>query len=165
MSNAAISFAHESGDDAENVDDVEQIPRRTRGCGLIWRVIAVHPTLIAAFDSLLSEGQEPRLKGRVNRGTTCTYHYFCAKKSCGCEKQWKFCTSKTTSEVTEEETAGDHSHHDDLQRNGGRELSFEQVQIVDELHALRVKKPLLIIEGFNMRAKELHEAGAFPILN
>ena len=165
MSNAENSFAYESGDDAENVDDVEQIPRKTRGCGIIYQVIAVHQTLVAAFDSLLTEGQDPRLKGRINRGTTSTYYYSCTMKSCGCTKQWRFCTAADSFEVTEEESVGDHSHHDDLQRNGGRGLSFEQVKIVDEVHALRVNKPLLIIDIFNKKAKELHEAGEFSILN
>lgn len=165
MSNAANSFAYESGDDAESAVEIEPPPRKTRGCGLIWELVAVHPTLVAAFDSLVSEGKNPRLKGRTNRGKTCSYYYSCTMKSCGCTKQWRFCTALDSFEVTEEESAGEHSHHNDMQRNGGRGLSFEQVKIVDEVHALRIKKPLLIIEIFNKKAKEMHEAGEFSIKN
>lgn len=166
MSNA-VNFAYESGDDAQIVDEVEQPPRKTRGCGIIWDLITVYPNLESAFESLNVEGSTPKLKGRQNRGKTSSYYYSCVMKSCGCTKQWRFCTALDSYEVTEEESVGEHSHHDDMQRNGGRGLSFDQVRIVDEVHALKITKPLLIIEIFIKKAKELHEAGEclFEILS
>jgi hypothetical protein len=160
MSNA-VNFAYESGDDAESVDEVEKPPRKTRGRGIIWNLITVHPTLVATLESRTVEGSTPRLKGRNNRGKTSSYYSCCTMKSCGCTKQWRFCTALDTDEVTEEESAGEHSHHDDLQRNGGRGLSFNQVKIVDEMHAMKITKPLLIIDNFIKKAKDLHEAGEF----
>ena len=79
-------------------------------------------------------------------------------KSCGCTKQWRFCTALDSYEVTEEESFGEHSHLDDLQRNGGRGLTFNQVRIVHEVHALKITKQLLIMEIFIKKAEELHEA-------
>ena len=48
-----------------------------------------------------------------------------------------------------------------MQRNGRRGLSFNQVRIVDEVHALKITKPLLIIDIFINKVKELHEAGEY----
>ena len=45
----AVNFAYESGDDAEIVDEVEQPPRKTRGCGIIWDLITVYPNLESAL--------------------------------------------------------------------------------------------------------------------
>ena len=148
MSNA-VNFAYESGDDAESVDEVEQPPRTTRGCGIIWDLVAVHLNLEATIESLAVKGSTPRLKGRKNRGKTSSYYWSHA----GAQNN-----ALDSYEVTEEESVGKHSHHDDLQRNGGRGLSFNQVRIVDEMHALKITKPLLIIEIFIKKAKELHEA-------
>lgn len=68
-------------------------------------------------------------------------------------------------EVAEEESAGDHSHHDELERNGGRGLSFDQVKIVDEIHALKIKRPSRILELFVEKAHVLHESGMLSILD
>jgi hypothetical protein len=162
MSNNGNSHAYESGDDDEIEKDDVQLPIKRRGCGLSWRVIAVHPTLLLAFDSLTIDGSIPRLKGRTNRGKTSSYYYSCTMKSCGCTKQWRFVTALDSSEVAEEESAGDHSHHDELQRNGGRGLSFDQVKIVDEIHAYKIKRPLRILEIFTEKAKSLHGLGMLP---
>lgn len=165
MSNQENSYAYESGDDAESEKDDVQQPIKRRGCGLSWYVIAMHPTLPSAFDSLNIEGSTPRLKGRTNRGKTSSYYYSCTKKSCGCTKQWRFVTALDSHEVAEEESAGDHSHHDELERNGGRGLSFDQVKIVDEIHALKIKRPSRILELFVEKAHVLHESGMLSILD
>jgi hypothetical protein len=163
MLNNGNSHAYESGDDDESEKDEVELPRKKRGRGLSWRVIAVHPTLPSAFDSLTIDGSIPRLKGRNNtKGKMYSYYYSCTKKSCGCTKQWRFVTALDSSEVTEEESAGDHSHHDELERNGGRGLSFDQVKIVDKIHALKIKRPLRVLELFIEEAKFLHESGMFP---
>ena len=142
----AVNFAYESGDDAESVDEVEQPPRTTRGCGIIWDLIAVHLNLEATIESLAVKGSTPRLKSRKNRGKTSSYYWSHA----GAQNN-----ALDSYEVTEEESVGKHN----LQRNGSRGLSFNQVRIVDEMHALKITKPLLIIEFFIKKGKELHETG------
>jgi hypothetical protein len=81
------------------------------------------------------------------------------KKSCGCTKQWRIVTSLDTSLVTEEESTGDHTNHDNERRNGGRGLSFDQVKIVDDAFADGVKKTMQFINRFERKAKEQLEAG------
>ena len=58
MSNA-VNFAYESGDDAQIVDEVEQPPRKTSGCGIIWHLITVYPNLESSFESLNVECSIP----------------------------------------------------------------------------------------------------------
>ena len=52
MLNEENSYAYESGDDDESEEDDVELPRKKRGCGLSWKVIAFNPTLLSAFASL-----------------------------------------------------------------------------------------------------------------
>jgi hypothetical protein len=50
--------------------------------------------------------------------------------------------------VTEKETSGDHLDHNKFLRNGGRGMSAEQVEIVEEAFRLHIKKPKSVLNYF-----------------
>ena len=82
-----------------------------------------------------------RVKGRNNGGKTSTYYWQCSYNKCGCKKEWRISTNLYTSDVVEEESVGEHSCHELLQRNGGRGLSHAHVAIIQESYNNGVKKP------------------------
>ena len=63
--------------------------------------------------------------------------------------------------VTEEETSGDHHDHDKFLRNGGRGMSAEQVEIVEEAFRLHIKKPKSVLNYFRDIALRNPTTGAF----
>ena len=150
MSNDDEVCVHESGDDTEIADE----PRKFRGQGRMWDMVAIHPTLRIAKEIMLAHNVPviTRRTGRINRGKTMAFYYTCVKKSCGCTKEWRLSTALDSYEVMEDESPGDHINHDKEERNGGRGLSFDQVKIVDEAFEMGVKKPLEVIEFFMEKA-------------
>ena len=64
-----------------------------------------------------------------------------------------------TSDVVEEESVGEHSCHELLQRNGGRGLSDALVAIVHDAINMGAKKPKNILNIIRTRAEDLLDAG------
>ena len=163
MSNDDNVFVYQSGDEDEAVIDagIPIVPKKFRGRGRIWEVRELHPNLAAAKVSMLKHNAPVvrRLVGRVNRGRTISFYYYCVKRSCGCTKEWRLSTVLTSCMVTEEESTGDHINHDKEERNGGRGLSFDQVKIVDDAFAVGILKPMQFIQVFERKAKLQLETG------
>lgn len=163
MSNDDNVFVYQSGDEDEAVIDagIPIVPKKFRGRGRIWEVRELHPNLAAAKVSMLKHNAPVvrRLVGRVNRGRTISFYYYCVKRSCGCTKEWRLNTVLTSCMVTEEESTGDHINHDKEERNGGRGLSFDQVKIVDDAFAVGILKPMQFIQVFERKAKLQLETG------
>lgn len=144
-----------SNNDNDDVEDASQsVSQRKRGVGRDWSHVKTHVNLQTGFKSMreLNIPTVTRLKGRNNRGKTASYNYYCVKKSCGCTKEWRLVTALDSLFVTEEETRADHICHEMYMRNGGRGLSFEQVQIVDESFLLGIRKPKFMIDFFKEKA-------------
>lgn len=152
-------YQYSSDDDLEKeiVAGVQPSPKKLRGPGVSWVMVASYENIQSARESI-----NPDLKktGRSYRGVTPVYYYYCCFKSCGCKKQYRLVTSKTTSLVIEEETVGVHTMHEELQRNGGRGLSFEQVSMVKQAGCLNIKKPKEIVRFIVAKAGELLLEGA-----
>ena len=163
MSNDDNVFVYQSGDEDEAVIDagIPIVSKKFRGRGRIWEVRELHPNLAAAKVSMLKHNAPVvrRLVGRVNRGRTISFYYYCVKRSCGCTKEWRLNTVLTSCMVTEEESTGDHINHDKEERNGGRGLSFDQVKIVDDAFAVGILKPMQFIQVFERKAKLQLETG------
>lgn len=145
-----------SSDDDENVIEGDQIVvKNKRGKGKEWYPIRTYYSIVDAKNSIDIEN---RIKGRVNRGSTIAFYYHCKFKSCGCQMKWRLVTSQYSYEVVEEQS-GEHSCHEMIRRNGGRGLSFEQVEMMDTVIQLRITKPAAVILFFENVAKQILEDG------
>ena len=147
------TYQYNSDDLSQSDEEDEKMPPKMRGFGFSWVFLRLHEDLMVARESvdLLT-----RTKSRSYRGVTNVYNYNCCYSSCGCNKKWRFVTSRATTRVREEETEGDHSNHDLLERNGGRGLSFQQAEIVDEVVALNLSiKQANILHIFRVKAQAL----------
>ena len=157
-------LTYQTDSDDENVEnDLHIDPQRKRGIALSWSFVQLHADLQSGFTSMNSSNVPlvTRLKGRNNRGKTAAYYFYCVKKSCGCSKQWRLVTALDSLLVTEEETSGDHHDHDKFLRNGGRGMSAEQVEIVEEAFRLHIKKPKSVLNYFRDIALRNPTTGAF----
>jgi hypothetical protein len=153
-------YEFSSDDDQLVANDDEVIVKNKRGKGRAWHVVRVHENISIAKSTI---DNVTRKRGRINRGVTIAFYYNCQFRSCGCKIQWRFVTSQTSFEVVEEQSDGAHACHDLLQRNGGRGLNFDQVQIVEDATMSRISKPSSIILYFENTAKALLENGKFLV--
>ena len=142
---------------------VVDIVKRGRGKAISWVLTAEFPTIVDALDHIdrLNKPVVTRVKGRIHRGKTSAFYYACTKVSCGCTKKYRLITSMYTAEVREEESRGDHILHEKFQRNGGRGLSYDQVDIIREASNMGIKKPGSVLEVFQMKADQLRIAGMY----
>ena len=159
MSDDSLELRYASGDDGETED--VPIAKRRRGEGRSWTLIGTHRTVAEGVIAMEAHNDPvvTRLKGRRNRGVSVAYYWNCAKKSCGCQKEWRISTSMFSPLVCEEESVGEHSCHELFERNGGRGLSYAQVAVVNDAVALGILKPKEVIEYFEKSAKDLLTTG------
>lgn len=148
-------YQYSSGDKNNDDDEDNAVVKNKRGKGRAWQPIRVHANIEAAKRTI----DGTRKPGRINRGRTIAFYYFCEFKSCGCKVQWRYVTSQISYEVAEEQSDGVHTCHDLLQRNGGRGLSFAQVEILEDAVELRILKPLSIVLYYENTARALLENG------
>ena len=151
-----LEFQYASDDENEDVDE-EVVVKNKRGKGKAWRPIVIYHNMVAAKASIRDD--DTRVIGRINRGSTVALYYKCKFSSCGCQVQWRFITSQTSCEVVEEVNDLDHTCHDKLERNGGRGLSFDQVDIMELAVESRYIKPKAIILYFEKTARDLLNNG------
>lgn len=146
-----------SSSEEEKLDvDDEIVIKNKRGKGKEWYPVRTHASMLIATRSVDSAF---RKKGRTNRGRTMAVYYHCRFKSCGCKMEWRLVSEVFSYAVVEEETVGFHTCHDLLQRNGGRGLSFDQVQMLDTAYRLGIKKPASIVKYFENIAREIYDEG------
>ena len=159
MSDDSLELSYASGDDGETED--VPVAKKRRGEGRSWTLLGTHRTVAEGVIAMEAHNDPvvTRLKGRRNRGVSVAYYWNCAKKSCGCQKEWRISTSMFSPLVCEEESVGEHSCHELFERNGGRGLSYLQVEILNGAVALGILKSKELIEHFKLKAAELLATG------
>lgn len=145
-----------SCDENTNDDINRTVVRKKRGKGMAWLPIKVHDNIAAAKSTI----DATRKAGRINRGRTVAFYYYCEFKSCGCKVQWRYASSLSSFEIVEEQSDDVHTCHDLLLRNGGRGLSFEQVKTLEDAAKMRITKPISILAYYERTAKALLEKGS-----
>ena len=100
-----------------------------------------------------------RLKGRNNRGKTAAYYFYWLGWVMWLLPAMAF--SDCSRFLSQEETSGDHHDHEKFLRNGGRGMSAEQVEIVEEAFRLHNKKAKSVLNYFRDTALRNPTTDAF----
>ena len=150
-----INYEPDEPDEDDRTEDAKK-----RGLGRTFFNVAEHDSVQEGFAAIEKYNNpiRTRYRGRTNRGQLSTYYWYCTFRSCGCKKEYRISTNKYGSTILEQESVGEHEWHELLQRNGGREMSYSQVTMMD--YASR-KTPKEIIEIFCAKNKSILDAGIY----